>query len=77
LIPGWEPSKTECPDAASLPRLPAYHNEAGIVHETRNPGTLPARAIATLIVDKGKPLFDRPPGARRTSIPMELQRARE
>jgi quercetin dioxygenase-like cupin family protein len=55
----------------------AYHNAAGIVHETRNPGTLPAGAIATLIVDKGKPLFDRPPGARRTFMPMELQRARE
>jgi len=47
----------------------AYHNEAGLVHETRNAGRVAARAIATLIVDKGKPLFDRPPGgARPTSV---------
>jgi len=38
----------------------AYHNEAGLVHETRNPGPAPARALATLVVDKGKPLFDQP-----------------
>src|SRR5215469_10029748 len=34
----------------------AYHNAAGLVHETRNVGAVPARAIATLVVDKGKPL---------------------
>ena len=43
----------------------AYHNAAGVVHETRNVGAAPARAIATLVVDKGKPLFDRPPGGAR------------
>jgi quercetin dioxygenase-like cupin family protein len=56
----------------------AYHNEAGLVHETRNTGTRPARAIATLIVDKGKPLFDQPPGGGRPiSIPMEKPARRE
>ena len=56
----------------------AYHNESGLVHETRNPGPLAARAVATLIVDKGKPLFDQPPGgARPTSMPMEMKRLPE
>lgn len=56
----------------------AYHNEAGLVHETRNVGDRPARAIATLIVDIGKPLFDQPPGgARPISLPMAKPGRRE
>ncbi|HEY0512972.1 MAG TPA: cupin domain-containing protein [Thermoanaerobaculia bacterium] len=34
----------------------AYHNARGIIHETRNIGTVPARTIATFIVEKGKPI---------------------
>jgi quercetin dioxygenase-like cupin family protein len=34
----------------------SYHNLQGVVHETRNVGTVPARTIATFIVEKGKPL---------------------
>ncbi len=32
-----------------------YHNLAGIVHETKNISGKPARSIAVLIIDKGKP----------------------
>jgi quercetin dioxygenase-like cupin family protein len=32
-----------------------YHNLAGIVHETKNVSGQPARSIAVLIIDKGKP----------------------
>jgi hypothetical protein len=32
-----------------------YHNLAGIVHETKNVSGKPARSIAVLIIDKGKP----------------------
>ena len=32
-----------------------YHNLAGIVHETKNISSKPARSIAVLIIDKGKP----------------------
>ncbi len=56
----------------------AYHNEAGLVHETRNPGPVPARAVATLIVDKGKPLFEEAPGrVGPISLPMEIPSFRE
>jgi quercetin dioxygenase-like cupin family protein len=33
----------------------SYHNLAGIVHETKNISGKPARSIAVLIIDKGKP----------------------
>jgi quercetin dioxygenase-like cupin family protein len=33
----------------------AYHNLAGVVHETKNISDRPARSIAILITDKGKP----------------------
>src|ERR1700710_969147 len=33
-----------------------YHNLAGIVHETKNVSGKPARSIAVLIIDKGKPI---------------------
>jgi quercetin dioxygenase-like cupin family protein len=33
----------------------SYHNLAGIVHETKNVSGKPARSIAVLIIDKGKP----------------------
>ena len=32
-----------------------YHNLAGIVHETKNISGKPARSVAVLIIDKGKP----------------------
>jgi quercetin dioxygenase-like cupin family protein len=32
-----------------------YHNLAGIVHETKNVSGKPARSIAVLVIDKGKP----------------------
>jgi len=32
----------------------AYHNPSGMIHEARNVGDGPARAIVTFIVDKGK-----------------------
>jgi quercetin dioxygenase-like cupin family protein len=32
-----------------------YHNLAGIVHETKNISGKPARSIAVLVIDKGKP----------------------
>lgn len=34
----------------------SYHNPRGVIHETRNVGDGAARAVATFIVDKGKPL---------------------
>jgi quercetin dioxygenase-like cupin family protein len=36
----------------------AYHNPADVVHETRNVSAVPAHTIATLIVEKDKPLSD-------------------
>jgi quercetin dioxygenase-like cupin family protein len=33
----------------------SYHNAAGVVHETKNVSDKPARSIAVLIIDKGKP----------------------
>lgn len=33
----------------------SYHNLAGVVHETKNISGKPARSIAVLIIDKGKP----------------------
>lgn len=36
----------------------AYHNRADVVHETKNVGTVPAHTIATLVVEKDKPLSD-------------------
>lgn len=33
----------------------SYHNAKGVVHETRNVGEGVAKAIATFIVEKGKP----------------------
>jgi quercetin dioxygenase-like cupin family protein len=32
-----------------------YHNQAGVVHETKNVSGKPARSIAVLVIDKGKP----------------------
>lgn len=34
----------------------AYHNVRGLVHETRNVGTVPARVASTFIVDRNTPL---------------------
>lgn len=34
----------------------AYHNPKGVVHETRNVGTLPARISTVLVIDQGRPL---------------------
>lgn len=34
----------------------AYHNSAGLVHETKNAGSVPAYSIAVFVLDKGKPL---------------------
>jgi len=34
----------------------AYHNERGVVHETKNTGNVPARIISVFVVDKGKKL---------------------
>lgn len=39
----------------------AYHNARGVVHETRNVGTVPVKVISTFIVDKGKPLLQPAP----------------
>ncbi len=36
----------------------AYHNPADVVHETKNVGTVPAHTIATLVVEKDKPLSE-------------------
>ena len=33
----------------------AYHNPRGLVHEARNVGNVPARIVATFVIDKGKP----------------------
>jgi hypothetical protein len=33
-------------------------NTAKLIHETRNPGTVPAKALAVFIVEKGKPLVN-------------------
>jgi quercetin dioxygenase-like cupin family protein len=49
-IDGQEPRRVKAGEA--------YHNARGIVHETRNVGNLPARTIATFIVDKGKPITE-------------------
>jgi quercetin dioxygenase-like cupin family protein len=49
-IEGQEPRRVQAGEA--------YHNARGIVHETRNAGTVPARTIATFIVDKGKPITE-------------------
>lgn len=32
-----------------------YHNGRGVVHEIRNAGTTPVRAVHTLIIQKGQP----------------------
>jgi quercetin dioxygenase-like cupin family protein len=37
----------------------AYHNPQGVLHETRNVGDSVAKAVATFIVEKGKPLVVR------------------
>lgn len=34
----------------------SYHVEAGRIHDVRNPGPTPARALAVWIVEQGKPL---------------------
>jgi quercetin dioxygenase-like cupin family protein len=34
----------------------SYHNLQGVVHETKNLGTVPARTVATFVIEKGKPL---------------------
>lgn len=34
----------------------AYHNPRGLVHETVNVGEIPAKAVSTFVIDKGKPL---------------------
>lgn len=36
----------------------AYHNDAKLVHETKNVGTVPARIVIVFIVEKGKPLVN-------------------
>src|SRR5262245_40855270 len=36
----------------------AYHNAKGVVHETRNVGTVPARVVSTFVVEKGRPLIE-------------------
>jgi quercetin dioxygenase-like cupin family protein len=36
----------------------AYHNTAKLIHETRNPGAVPAKVLAVFIVEKGKPLVN-------------------
>lgn len=35
-----------------------YHNAKGVVHATRVVGGVPAKTVATLIVEKGKPLSE-------------------
>jgi len=34
----------------------AYHNPAGVVHETRNASSTVAYSISVLVIDRGKPL---------------------
>lgn len=34
----------------------AYHNPKGVVHETRNAGSVPARISTVLVIDLGRPL---------------------
>jgi quercetin dioxygenase-like cupin family protein len=34
----------------------AYHNAKGVVHETRNVGSVPARLSTVLVIDLGRPL---------------------
>lgn len=34
----------------------AYHNAKGVVHETRNAGSVPARISTVLVIDQGRPL---------------------
>ncbi|WP_427915616.1 cupin domain-containing protein [Ramlibacter sp. MMS24-I3-19] len=36
----------------------AYHNARGLVHETVNVGTTPAKTVATFVLDRGKPLTE-------------------
>lgn len=36
----------------------AYLNARGVVHETRNTGSVPARVSSTFIIDRNKPLID-------------------
>lgn len=35
----------------------AYHNLRGVIHETRNTGSVPARVASTFIIDKNAPLI--------------------
>ena len=39
----------------------SFHVDAGIVHEGINQGTTPVKALATFIVEKGKPLTSQVP----------------
>ena len=34
----------------------SYHNSQGVVHETKNLGSVPARTLAVFVVEKGKPV---------------------
>lgn len=34
----------------------SYHNSQGVVHETKNLGSVPARTLAIFVVEKGKPV---------------------
>jgi quercetin dioxygenase-like cupin family protein len=47
-LEGREPRRVSAGDA--------YHNPKGVIHETRNVGEGPARASATFVIDKGKPI---------------------
>jgi len=47
-LEGSEPRRVSAGDA--------YHNPKGVIHETRNVGDGPARASATFVIDKGKPI---------------------
>ena len=47
-LEGREPRRVNAGDA--------YHNPKGVIHETRNVGDGPARASATFVIDKGKPI---------------------
>lgn len=44
---------------ASMAANSAYHNDAKLIHETRNVGSAPAKVIAMFIVEKGKPLVNK------------------
>ncbi|HET9229343.1 MAG TPA: cupin domain-containing protein [Thermoanaerobaculia bacterium] len=49
-IEGQEPRRVNAGEA--------YHNAKGVIHETVNIGTEPARVASTFVIEKGKPVSE-------------------